>query len=226
MIVVGLGRIGTTFLRADPTALGVRRGQPIPDVSGPILVCTRNDELATLLPTLPRPEDHVLIQNGALPCDTPTRGLLYFAVRGIGSPPEPGPPSIFTGPHSRTIIAALATIGLHGVEMSRGEFQREWAIKLSWNAVFGLLGDTFDEPVGRSLARAQLSTLCGELAVVLAVPSPVLFERLVGYSSTIPTYRASLKEPAYRNGWLLAEARRLGVPTPLHESLCNARGVY
>ncbi len=226
MIVVGLGRIGSTFLRADPSAVGVRRGAAIPDVPGPIVVCTRNDDLATLLPTLPRPQDHVLIQNGALPMDTPTRGLLYFAVREVGGKVEAGVDSIFTGRHAPALIAALATISVPAVAVDRVQFQMEWAVKLAWIAVFGLLGDTFDESVGRSLARGDVRRLCDELAGVLDVPSPTLFHRLVAYSSTIPSYRASIKEPVYRNGWLLAEARRRLHATPLHESLCHARGVY
>ncbi|TNE84347.1 MAG: hypothetical protein EP330_29455 [Deltaproteobacteria bacterium] len=49
-------------------------------------------------------------------------------------------------------------------------------------------------------------------------------KRLEDYSRSIPDYTASVKEWRWRNGWMIAAARRYRVSIPLHVELLRAAG--
>ncbi len=248
LVVVGAGRVGSAMVRAAeaagvPVTVVGRGGDGLAHVApgAPIVVCTRADDLDEVLravPTLHRPH-LVFVQNGMiLPflrdhgLAHATLGLIYFAATSRQGPIEPGAPSLFHGRHAAELVAVLDAAGIPAREVPRWEeFAKEIAVKLAWNIVFGLLGDTFDETVGETATRhhAEVEALGREVAPVLAaavrapVPADELVERLVAYSLGIPTFRAAVKELRWRNGWLAAFASRLGIATPKHDRLFRAR---
>ncbi|MES2641602.1 MAG: hypothetical protein V4850_19075 [Myxococcota bacterium] len=245
LVVVGPGRVGSAFVRAaekagiatvavgraDQTALTTSH----PGV--PIVVCTRADDLAAVIAaTAPENRaDLVFVQNGMIrPLLTAhglaenTQGLVYFAATSRTAPVEPGAPSLFWGPHAAAIVAMLAADRIPArVVTDRDEFAREIGAKLAWNVIFGLLGQRFDQPVGETVRRRrpEVVALAKEIVPVLAraldTPIPVrpLVEGLLAYSARIPTFRATVKELAWRNGWVAGAARSFGLATPLHDKL-------
>ncbi|KAL8171643.1 hypothetical protein V2J09_023447 [Rumex salicifolius] len=121
-IIVGGGRVGRALQdMGNGEDLLVKRGDPVPlDFSGPILVCTRNDDLEAVLQATPQsrwsgnyssflpllvngvrvelnPTDLVFFQNGMLEPWLESKGLndanqvlAYFAVSKLGEPPIDG----------------------------------------------------------------------------------------------------------------------------------------
>jgi ketopantoate reductase len=251
LVVVGAGRVGSAFVRAAESAgLAVdvvrREGPDDPLRSGaigtPILVCTRADALeGVIAATAPaRRADLVFVQNGMIRpllaahgLADATQGLLYFAATSRTGPVEPGAPSLFWGPHAAAVAALLH--GAHipaAVLTDRREFSREIGTKLAWNAIFGLLGERFDESVGETLARRPdaLAALAAELAQVLergldtTIPAQALVDRLLAYSASIPTFQARVRELPWRSGWIFRAARSYALATPLHDHLLAETG--
>lgn len=243
LTVVGAGRIGGA-LRDLAVAEGldvawVKRGDPIPDVAGPVVVCTRNDDVAAVVAASPRKDDLCFVQNGALlpwlrevGLGHNTQGLLYFAVPTVGAPPEPGGESVFFGRHAATLVYLLSRGGLPARAVSsEAELVDEIAIKLLWASIFGLMGDVNRETVLASAARREeVAAFVHELNPVCAaglgstVPDDEVVRRLLTYSMAIGSWRASVKEWRWRNGWLVAEAARRGLTLPLHAQACARIG--
>jgi hypothetical protein len=100
-VVVGAGRVGQAL---EKMGLGrdvlVRRGEKVPeDSTGPIFVCTRNDDLDAVLQATPpsRREDLVFLQNGMIEpwlqshgLASVTQVLVYFAIAKLGDTPMDG----------------------------------------------------------------------------------------------------------------------------------------
>lgn len=225
MIIVGAGRVGHVLARTG--ARLVRRGEPIPE-GAPIVVCTRNDDVDAVIAMTPaacRP-DLVFVQNGVLApllarwgLGGATRGALYFAAADRSGAAVAGPPSLFGGPHAATLVSALTSLGLPAAETP--DIDAAIAEKLLWNVVYGLLGELHGTPVG-GVPEAAARALIAELEPVLGVHGTA--DRLVAYAASIPDFPASVKEFDWRNGWVRAEARARGLPTPLHELALAAIG--
>lgn len=243
-VLVGPGRVGSAFVRAAGGGADVvRRGEPLPAVppGTPIVLATRADALEARIretPAANRP-DLVFLQNGMiLPLlrahgvADATIGLVYFAATSTEGPVEPGAPTLFGGPHAAAFVALLKRAGIPAREVTdRAELRREIAIKLAWNVIFGVLGDTYGETVGASAGRVdEVEALAAEIAPVLAlgvetaVPVPGLVARLLAYSAAIPTFRAGVRELPWRSGWVREAARAAGIPTPRHDALLAALG--
>jgi ketopantoate reductase len=224
--IVGAGRIGTLFATLSTVeplievAL-LKRGDIELLPSGPIVICTRNDDLDGVLEWVPKERyaDLIFIQNGMLQSwfderqlSTITQGLLYIAVSKVGEAPVDGLRSVVTGPQADVLVWLLMRLGLQCKVVEQSVFFVEMLEKLLWNCVFGLLCDVFEKPVGQVVEQhhAAVSRLTFEL---LDVAMPVLglnssqvnneglLERLCTYSMSIPLYRGSLKEWDWRNGW-------------------------
>jgi hypothetical protein len=242
--VVGAGRIGTA-LHGMAVAQGgagawVRRGDPLPSAPGPVVVCTRNDDLPGVVAAAPDPSALVFVQNGAvLPwlrdrgLGENTQGLLYFAVPHVGAPPDPGAPSLFFGPHAPAVVSLLTAAGLPArVLPSAQELANEVAVKLLWAAVFGLLGDLHRETVLASAARREeVAALVAELVPVCAVGLGSTVSagegtaRVLAYSLALGSWRASVKEWPWRNGWLVRTAAEAGLALPNHAAACARLGL-
>ncbi len=248
--LIGAGRIGGAL-----QARAAARGRPIhvlgrrddwrvlQDVAGaPIVVCTRNDDLADVLARVPehRKADLVFVQNGMLRpwltahgLENATRGLLFFAVQSRGAPIDVGPPSPFVGPHAARVVAELRALDVPAEVVDPQHFAAWELEKLLWNCVFGLLCQVHDCAVGQILAHhadevAQLTAellLIGQLELGLKLDGTAVLQRLVDYSAAIAQNRAAVKEWPWRNGWFVAIAERRGVTLPLHAALLAKAGV-
>lgn len=217
----------------------VKRGDPMPDVAGPTLVCTRNDDVAAVVAASPRPEDLCFVQNGALlpwlrevGLGQTTQGLLYFAVPTVGAAPEPGGESVFYGRHAPTLVYLVSRACLPArVLASEGELLDEITIKLLWASIFGLMGDVHRETVLASAARRdevaafvhELNPVC-QAGLGSTVAEDEITRRLLAYSISLGSWRASVKEWRWRNGWLAAEAAGRGLEVPLHTEACARIG--
>ncbi len=251
LVIVGPGRVGSAFVRAAAAAGSVAqvvgRSGPLapleaPHPGVPIVVCTRADDLAAVIDaTAPANRaDLVFVQNGmVLPLLASyglaenTQGLVYFAATSREGPVEAGAPSLFRGKHAAALVALLAADGIPARAVTdRADFAREIGVKLAWNVIFGLLGERHAETVGETVRRRrpEIEALAVEIAPVLArgldttIPVGPMVESLVAYSQRIPTFRASVKELPWRNGWIAQAARAWGLETPLHARLLGETG--
>ncbi len=208
----------------------VVRGEPIP-VDAPIVVCTRNDDVEAVIRATPEAarSDLVFVQNGVLApilarygLDDATQGVLWFAAADRSGRAEPGPPSWFWGRHAEGMVDLLRGLALPAeVLPDRGSLGVAIRHKLLWNVVYGLLGERYGVPVGQ-VPEAEVRALVIELAPVLQVPAdpgPHL-----AYAASIPTFPASVKEWAWRNGYVRARAEAAGIATPRHDALLAAVG--
>ncbi len=249
MLVIGAGRVGSA-LKAASDGVGVPctvitrsagwealKGPP----GDPIVVTTGCDDLAMVIERTPRhrKEDLVFVQNGMFRAllrehqlPGATRGLLWMAVRARGAPIEPGRPAVFTGPHAREMMRWFITIGIDAEVTDWARFTALELEKLIWNTAFGLLCELYGLDVGAVATerRNELTALVQELARVgrmstgSEMPLNVLVQRLCDYSATVSTYKASVKDFQWRNGWFLQVAAEHRFQMVLHEELLRAAG--
>lgn len=250
--IVGPGRVGGA-LAAWAQAAGVDHhifGRDddltvLNEGAGPIVVCTRNDDVANVLDRCPRAADMVYVQNGALlpwlrarGAWPATHGVLYFAVATRGEAAAPGGASLFFGPHAHAIVYLLQRAGIPSrVLPDEQALLDAIATKLLWAAIFGLLGDLNRETVLASVARrGEVAQLVQELVPVCdrglgsRLDADAVLEALLSYSRQVGSWRASVKEWPWRNGWIEATARAHALPTPGHDARVEgwrrAAGVY
>jgi hypothetical protein len=249
MEIIGAGRVGSSLVQraaAHGLACGlIDRNVGWERLAGPagapILVCTRNDDLEGVVQRTPahRRADLVFIQNGMLhsfltsrDLQGCTRGILMFAAPERNGSVQAGAPSPFHGPHADAVVGWSLAMGLPAEVLGREGFADVELEKLLWNTVFGLLCDVHDATVGQVVQdhADEVSALTAELAPVArpvvgaTVSNAALVQRITDYSLSIPTWRASVKEWAWRNGWFVSASRATGWPTPLHDQLLAAVG--
>ncbi|MFT5679395.1 MAG: ketopantoate reductase [Myxococcota bacterium] len=228
MVIIGAGRVGTALANIDES-VPVRRGELIPDVSGPMVVCTRNNDLAGVVDATPahRRSDLVFVQNGMLSTWLTERGLaentqalLYFAVSAVGEDAVDGGRSVVTGPHAAAFCDLLASGGLACRAIAPAEYRGEMVEKFLWNCIFGLLCQRHAATVGEvvSAHHDEVTALTTELLGVcdralggVNLDVAPLVQRLCDYSTSIADYRGAVKEWEWRNGWLVEQER-----SPLH----------
>ena len=210
--------------------------------TAPILVCTRADDLTAVIEaTHPaRRTDLVFVQNGMIVpllarhgLQRATQGVLYFAATARDGVAAPGATSFFYGPHAAPIAALLNEAAIPAQAVPSWEaFAVEIGAKLCWNVIFGALCDRWDAPVGTVAAghAEAVGHLASEIAPVVAhaleaplEPAPLL-ARLLAYSEQIPSFRASVREFEWRNGWVAAHAATHGFSTPQHAALLGLLG--
>lgn len=227
--VVGGGRIGSFFAKLTHASL-VTRTEGQLQVSGPILVCVRGDDLEGLISETPldRRKDLVFIQNGMIDdllrkwdLEASTRGILYFAIESRGSSPVDGGETVFSGDYGPWLVSILHSANIGAKEVSRVEFNREMGRKLIWNSVFGLLGEAYGTSVGQTLDhhREEIRGLVHELQSVFENATSIalgadLEEQLVSYAKKVTFYQSRASEWSWRNGWFLKQEE-----TSLHKQL-------
>lgn len=236
--VLGAGRIGTSLAKRAE-AHGERcvvHGRDARSFGeGPILVATRNDDLADVLQQVPeaRHADLVFVQNGWIAgwleeqgLGENTRGLLYFAATARHGDIDPGTTSVFHGPHAERVAAWFRSIDLDAEAVDAGRYAEVELEKLAWLCVFGPLCQAHDCTVGEVIDAhpEQLRELTAELAafgrvVGVDVGTEALLKGLIRYSRTIPGYTAGVKEWRWRNGAVLERMAAAGVPSPLQRRL-------
>ncbi len=244
MVVIGAGRIGTAL-----STLGRMKDQPVQLVNrtggwtaldgpagNPVLVATRNNDLAEVIGKTPAPRraDLVFVQNGMIQpllasrgLEEATRGLLFFAVPTRGALPTLGPASPFHGRHAEAVVRFLRVLGLPSEVVSEEAFAAVELEKLIWNCALGLLCQAHNATVGEVVdkhgddLRAVVTELhaVGQTALELKVPLEPLLQRIQSYSVSIRHYRGAVKEVRWRNGWFRREADRRSLSMPQHEAL-------
>ena len=251
MIIVGMGRVGQGIARRAARnrvphhCIDREQGWEAlgSDVhAGPVLVCVNPDDLDELLGRIPETRrcDLVFTQNGMLDTylrerslDENTRGLLYFAAPDRGSEIQPGGESIFCGPHAESMANWFHAIELGADAVSRNEFTNNMAGKLIWNCVFGLLCETSGKTVGELVVddHSVIAGLATELvgvsnaAIGTTLSPQQVTADLCAYSLSIPTYKGSLKQLAWRNGWFVDAAIRVNATTPIHAKFMHRASV-
>ncbi|CAO2842050.1 unnamed protein product [Amaranthus hypochondriacus] len=246
-IIVGGGRVGKALQdMGNGDDLLIKRGEPIPvDFAGPILVCTRNDDLEAVLQATPqsRWNDLVFFQNGMLEpwfqskglCDA-DQVLAYFAVSKLGEPPIDGKtdtnPEGLTaafGKWSSAVADRLIAGGLSCKVLDKEAFQKQMFEKLIWIAAFMLVGARHPGAtvgVVEKEYRSEVSDLIAELASAAAAEKGFTFEegieeRLCAYSRAVAHFPTAVKEFKWRNGWFYSLSEKAisegkADPCPLH----------
>ncbi|XP_024970502.1 uncharacterized protein LOC112509659 isoform X1 [Cynara cardunculus var. scolymus] len=248
-IIVGGGRVGKALQdMGGGDDLLVKRGQPVPiDFPGPILVCTRNDDLDAVLQSTPKSRwsDLVFFQNGMLEPWFESKGLgdadqvlAYFAVSKLGEPPVDGitdtnPEGLTAafGKWGSAVAARLEAGGLSCKVLEKEPFEKQMLEKLIWIAAFMLVGARHPgATVGivEKDFRSEVGSLIEELASAAAAEKGIFFEegiedRLCAYARAVSHFPTAVKEFKWRNGWFYslsekAIAQGKQDPCPLHTS--------
>ncbi|PSC76819.1 hypothetical protein C2E20_0698 [Micractinium conductrix] len=245
-VIVGGGRVGQSLADMGAGAdVVVKRGQPVTGPAGPIVVCTRNDDLQAVVDaTAPeRRQDLVFIQNGMLQPWLDERGLgdatqvlVYFAVAKQGDAPTDGKTDVNPegltaayGRHAAAVAARLHAAGLSCMVLEKPEFTKCMLEKLVWISAFMLAGArhggcTVGEVEGQY--KEEVGTLIDELAAAGAAALGVTLdagvrERLCAYARSVAHFPTAVKEFPWRNGYFYgvskaAAAGGLPDPCPTH----------
>ncbi|XP_026387483.1 uncharacterized protein LOC113282651 isoform X1 [Papaver somniferum] len=242
-IIVGGGRVGKALeSMGNGNDLLIKRGESIPlDFSGPILVCTRNDDLEAVLQSTPqsRWNDLVFFQNGMLEPWLESKGLndadqvlAYFAVSKLGEPPIDGKtdtnPEGLTAAYGKwgsAVASRLQAGGLSCKVLEKNAFQKQMLEKLIWICSFMLVGALHPGAtvgVVEKEHRNEVSKLILELADAAAAEKGLVFddaveERLCAYARAVSHFPTAVKEFQWRNGWFYALSQKAiseGKPDP------------
>ncbi|KNA10710.1 hypothetical protein SOVF_141800 [Spinacia oleracea] len=246
-IIVGGGRVGRALQdMGNGDDLLIKRGDSVPlDFDGPILVCTRNDDLEGVLQLTPQSRwtDLVFFQNGMLEPWFHNKGLgevdqvlAYFAVAKLGEAPIDGKtdtnPEGLTaafGKWASAIAERLRVGGLACKVLDKEAFQKQMLEKLIWISAFMLVGARHPgATVGivEKEYRSEVSDLIAELASAAAAEKGLAFEegleeRLCAYSRAVAHFPTAVKEFKWRNGWFYSLSEKATSeskpdPCPLH----------
>ena len=240
---MGGGRVGAALAEMGGGGDAIiQRGQPVTGPPGPIIVCTRNDDLEGVVEATPadRRADLVFIQNGMLQPWLDAKGLgdntqvlVYFAVAKKSDPPLDGKTDVNPegltaayGPHAAAVAARLHAAGLSCKVLDRPEFTKSMLEKLIWISSFMLVGSRHGGcTVGEVEAsyRDEVVQLIGELAAAGAGALGVTLdagveERLCAYARSVAHFPTAVKEFQWRNGWFygLSQAAGAADPCPAH----------
>jgi len=244
-IIVGKGRVGQALLdmgAGEDVILG--RGEAIAGPEGPIIVCTRNNDLQGVVDATPaeRREDLVFIQNGMLQpwldaagLGDNTQVLVFFAVAKLGDKPMDGKTDVNPegltaayGKHAQNVADRLARDGLSCKVLDQEEFKKAMLEKLIWISAFMLVGAKHGGTVGDVEAKhtADVTALINELAAAGAAELNVtlddgVVDRLNAYARTVAHFPTAVKEFEWRNGWFYAISERAlqagkDDPCPMH----------
>ncbi|EFJ52681.1 hypothetical protein VOLCADRAFT_54899 [Volvox carteri f. nagariensis] len=250
--IVGGGRVGQAIADMGPGGdVVVTRGQRVEGPPGPIVVCTRNDDLQVSRRT-PRvtPPHLVFIQNGMLQPWLDERGLgentqvlVYFAVAKKGDRPTDGKTDVNPegltaayGRHAQAVADRLHSGGLSCKVLGKKDFTRAMLEKLVWISAYMLVGAKHKVSVGQVEAQhtGEVSELIRELCTAGAAELGVELaggevERLNAYARSVAHFPTAVKEFSWRNGWfygLTQKALTAGRPDPcpLHTQLLTEVG--
>lgn len=244
-VLIGSGRVGSAFAdMGSGSDVMIQRGEAIAGPEGPIVICTRNDDLEGIVKATPpeRREDLVFIQNGMLQpwlddqgLGDNTQVLVYFAVASKGEAPTDGKtdtnPEGLTaayGKHAKEIALRLHNAGLscHVFE-KKEDFMSSMLEKLVWICSFMVVGAEHGCTVGEVEAqhREEVGQLikelyvagCDDLGIGGSEDIDSVVERLCAYARSVAHFPTAVKEFSWRNGYfygLTEAAARDGRPDP------------
>ncbi|XP_038896695.1 uncharacterized protein LOC120084958 isoform X1 [Benincasa hispida] len=248
-VIVGSGRVGRALLdMGNGEDFLVKRGESVPlDFSGPILVCTRNDDLEAVLEATPRSRwnDLVFFQNGMLDpwyeskgLDDANQVLAYFAISKLGEAPVDGitdtNPEGLTAAYGKwasAVAGRLNAAGLSCKVLGKEAFEKQMLEKLIWICAFMLVGARHPGATVGAVEkdyRSEVSSLIAELASAAAAERQLVFEegieeRLCAYSRAVAHFPTAVKEFKWRNGWFYSLSEKAIAagkpdPCPLHSA--------
>lgn len=246
-IIVGSGRIGSLLYEAgNGDDLIIKRGEAIPDIPGPVYLCTRSDDLEELIQSCPenKKEDLVFMQNGMIEpllkryalWDEVTLANIYFALTKKGGDPIDGRTDMHpqgltnaTGKWATALSQRLEKADLTCNVVNKRDCRRSMLDKLIWISSVMLIGSVHGGiPVGEveKFHKKELTEMVSEMGnmirTTLAIAVfPNQVERLNAYSRVIPQFPTALKEFKWRNGFfydfsMLARKNGFGDYTPMH----------
>eukprot|EP00898_Chlorokybus_atmophyticus_P008109 jgi/Chlat1/829/Chrsp104S01172 len=244
--IIGGGRVGEALYSfGEGKDLLVKRGECIPDAGeGPILVCTRNDDLEGVVSDTPvnRREDLVFLQNGMLEpwlqhkgLENNTQVLAYFAVAKKGEKPIDGKtdtnPEGLTaanGKWAEAVAARLSSGGLSCKVLDKAAFEKAMFEKLIWISSFMAIGGSKKDKnvtvgVVESQFRDEVVAVIRELAAAMTAERGWQFEsglesRLCAYSRSVAHFPTAVKEFPWRNGYFYNISKKAlddGKPDPM-----------
>lgn len=254
--IIGGGRIGSYLYESNggKDLLLSSRTQTLPPVgSGPIYICTRNNDLSSIIENTPldRRDDLVFLQNGILTeflqekglADN-TQALIYFAVAKKGENPIDGKTDLnpegltsATGKWANDLSMRLQSGGLTCHVYDKETFEIAMLEKHIWICAFMAVGSKYKCTVGEveSIHSQEVRAVIAELAISAASRCKVSFppgveDRLCAYARSVAHFPTALKEFEWRNGWFMEHTlQRMKVlqpdPSPLHtELIMSAEG--
>ncbi|KAK9794653.1 hypothetical protein WJX73_010733 [Symbiochloris irregularis] len=252
--IIGEGRVGSALARLGTNDTIVKRGDSIPDGTGPIIVATRNDSLQSVFDATPeaRRQDLVFIQNGMIQpwlnkhgLSDNTQVLAYFAVAKMGDMPSGGRTEVNPegltaayGKHANTVAKRLRDGSVACRVLTQQGYTKAMLEKLVWISAFMLVGQQHGNcSVGDVVKdrKAEVTVLMAELgragAIELGIQlNPGVIQRLLSYAESVAHFPTAVKEFEWRNGWfynLSKRAREQGVDDPckLHSALLKIMGI-
>lgn len=234
--IVGKGRVGSGLSKLSPKSKIFGRGESFDELGSLneedlVLLCTRNDDLAELIQSLPKSARSkvVLVQNGMLSPfiekleDQPAaRAILYFAVPKLGDLPMPGGNTLVCGPKAEELKGFFESVDIPSQVVNDDEMARVEMEKLLWNALMGLMGQYYNESVRETLDKhwSEVLVLLGELLPVISQSLEIDFEKseleisLKSYSEEVDYYSARVKEWEWRNAWFFKAIENTKVSAP------------
>lgn len=244
--------MGEALAKMGKKDVVVRRGDAVDGPAGPVVVCTRNDDLQGVFDATPsaRRQDLVFIQNGMLVPWLAERGLedntqvlVYFAVAKKGDLPTDGKTEVNPegltaayGRHAQAFADRLAAADLSCKVLGKTDFQKSMLEKLIWICAFMVVGAKHGCKVGEveSQHKDEVSELITELAVAGSKELGLQLDegtlpRLTAYAKSVAHFPTAVKEFPWRNGWfydLTLQAQKQGNPDPcpMHTGLLKETG--
>ncbi|KAI7736490.1 hypothetical protein M8C21_012095 [Ambrosia artemisiifolia] len=214
--------------------LVLKTGEPVPvDFPGPILVCTKNDDLDAVLESTPqsRWSDLVFFQDGMLMpwfeskgLSDPNQVLPFFDVSRPGKPPVDGitdvtPEGLTTafGKWAPAVASRLHAGGLSCKILEKQAFQNRMIERLLWISAFMLTGARVPGGTMGDVASEnhlyEVVMLMGEMAQATyeetGLAPEVHFEtRLLAYSKAVSHIPAVVEDFKWRNGWFYSISQK------------------
>mmetsp|Transcript_22898 Transcript_22898/g.38331 ORF Transcript_22898/g.38331 Transcript_22898/m.38331 type:complete len:291 (+) Transcript_22898:22-894(+) len=254
--IIGAGRIGSQFYESNgmkDKLLTSRDDVVTADSTGPIYICTRNNDLDKIIETTPtdRRKDLVFLQNGMLTNYLKEKGLsensqalIYYAVSAKGEKPIDGVTDLnpegltaVTGLWGADFAERLTNAGLKCHVYDKPDFTTAMLEKHIWICAFMAVGAKHGCTVGEveSKYNDEVRALIRELMTVAAAEEGVIFpvgaeDRLCAYARSVAHFPTALKEFEWRNGWFADISKRAiaaskSDPCPLHTDYLKAAGL-
>lgn len=256
--IIGDGRVGAALAdMGDGSDVIIKRGQSIMEnalPSGPIIICTRNDDLDAIVAETPqdRKSDLVFIQNGMLQPWLDAKGLgdntqvlVYFAVAKKGEAPTDGKtdtnPEGLTaayGKHAESVASRLHEAGLSCKVLPADEFAQSMLEKLVWICSFMLVGAKYggctvgevESKYKDDVSKLILETFsAGAKSLGISANTDGLVDRLCAYARSVSHFPTAVKEFPWRNGYFYNLSKQAidqdsDDPCPFHTSLLKEVG--
>lgn len=255
-VIVGGGRIGNFMHEANEKRdlLLAKRGEVIdPATTGPIYICTRNNDLDSIIANTPshRLEDLVFLQNGVLTTylkskglSSNTQGLIYFAVSKKGEKPidgitdlNPDGLTAVTGKWANDFKSRMVKAGLTCHVLDKPEWEVAMLEKHIWICAFMAVGSKYSVTVGavEKDHNAEVKELIDELGHAITLTHGIQFphglaDRLCAYARSVAHFPTALKEFEWRNGYFTdvtfnAVSKLCPDPCPKHTEIMTSQNM-